>query len=87
VTDKVKSMSLFGGFLTIFTGVYLLNFNGSHLDVPESPSEYELSDVVGSSRAVMSLVGSPRSSRDTLPAVETRRSHSHDTGSAGSVLE
>ena len=54
VTDEVTSMSLLGGFLTIFTGVYLLNFNGSDLDGPldASRSEYELTSVgVPSSRS------------------------------------
>lgn len=40
-------MSLLGGFLTIFTGVYLPNFNGSDPDGPldSSGAEYELASI------------------------------------------
>ncbi|KAJ3547985.1 hypothetical protein NM208_g1225 [Fusarium decemcellulare] len=42
VTDNVKATSLVAGFLTIFTGVYLLNFNGSDFEPLNSSSEYEM---------------------------------------------
>lgn len=57
-------MSLLCGFLTVFTGVYLLNFNGSNLESPSTPSEYELASGLGSpSRERISLQGSVRSVR------------------------
>lgn len=56
VTDEIKSMSLLCGFLTVFTGVYLLNFNGSNTESPNPPIEYELA----------SRVGSPLSGRTSL---------------------
>lgn len=62
MTDEVKSMSLLCGFLTVFTGVYLLNFNGSNLESTSSPSEYELAGGLGSpSGERLSLQGSIRS--------------------------
>ncbi|KAF5000122.1 hypothetical protein FDECE_11284 [Fusarium decemcellulare] len=64
VTDNVKATSLVAGFLTIFTGVYLLNFNGSDFEPLSSASEYELASMRGSSHARMSLQNSLRSSRD-----------------------
>ena len=54
VTDDVKTASLLGGFLTIFTGVYLLNFNGSDVEPVGSSLGYELTSV-SSSRTRMSL--------------------------------
>lgn len=65
VTDDVKSVSLVAGFLTIFTGVYLLNFNGSDLESSELPLQYELVDIAGSLRTRLSFQGSPRSSIET----------------------
>ncbi|GAB1319811.1 Ichthyin [Madurella fahalii] len=65
VTDNVKSVSLLGGFLTMFTGVYLLNFNGSNIEPLDLPLEYELMGGIRSSRARVRLQDSPRSSRDT----------------------
>lgn len=48
MTDEIKSMSLLCGFLTVFTGVYLLDFNGSNIESPNPPVEYELASRVGS---------------------------------------
>lgn len=75
VTDEVKSMSLLGGFLTIFTGVYLLNFNGSDVESPDLPVEYELTGGIGSSRTSISLQDSLRLSRDIQSPGTTRRPH------------
>ncbi len=75
MTDEVKSMSLLAGFLTIFTGVYLLNFNGSDIDERplDAALEYELASGLGSARSSPSInrvstqtAGSPRPSRDTV---------------------
>jgi hypothetical protein len=85
VTDNVKSMSLLGGFLTIFTGVYLLNFNGSDLEPLDLSQEYELAGGIGSSQTRMSL-DSPRSSRDTQSTGPTRRPHSHAVAIPAYVL-
>lgn len=49
VTDEVKSASLLSGFLTIFTGVYLLNFNGSDVEVRHD--DYELTSIHGPASA------------------------------------
>jgi hypothetical protein len=100
VTDNVKSMSLLGGFLTIFTGVYMLNFNDGDLESAanligdSSSAGYELAG--GGVGPRMSLQDySPRSSRDTITATTTtttttttragiRRSHSHAGAAVGS---
>lgn len=57
ITDDVKSMSLLAAFLTIFTGVYLLNFNGSDLEGQQLDTnfEYELASI--STTRVQSLDG------------------------------
>jgi magnesium transporter len=89
ITDNVKSMSLLCGFLTIFTGVYLLNFNGSDPDDVDM-SQYELASVLGSAtRSRLSLaVESPRSSRDTTRSAGARRpSHGQGVGSPGYMLQ
>ena len=44
ITDEIRSASLLCGFITIFTGVYLLNFNGSDIEQSELAVEYELVD-------------------------------------------
>lgn len=58
MTDEVKSSSLLCGFETIFTGIYLLNFNGSNLESPDPLGEYEFMSGMASS--------SPSSGRITL---------------------
>ncbi|KAK3316034.1 magnesium transporter [Apodospora peruviana] len=72
ITDSVKSASLLLGFLTIFTGVYLLNFNGSDVDHPDHgsalSSRYELASLAGSfdsSRTRISLQDLPPPPRST----------------------
>jgi len=60
VTDEVKSASLLSGFLTIFTGVYLLNFNGS--DVEPQNNDYELTSIHEPTSARSSLQHTPAAS-------------------------
>ncbi|KAM0413575.1 hypothetical protein ACHAPT_013647 [Fusarium lateritium] len=55
VDDSVKTMSLLSGFLTIFTGVYVLNFNGRDLAQADDSSEYEIRDA--SSRRYSAVPG------------------------------
>ncbi|KAK5656616.1 hypothetical protein OQA88_4596 [Cercophora sp. LCS_1] len=70
ITDGVKSVSLFAGFLTIFTGVYLLNFNGSDLDegLSDANSEHELGSIrsLGTSASMSEQSFELRRSADTL---------------------
>ncbi|KAK1758930.1 DUF803-domain-containing protein [Echria macrotheca] len=81
MTDEVKSMSLLCGFLTIFTGVYLLNFNGSDLGSGGASSEYELAGGPASLRSTsLQNTQSTRSSSDVMSARSGSGSLDHGAG-------
>lgn len=56
VTDDIKTVSLLGGFLTVFSGVYLLNFDDGDPEISESYSDYELASDILTPRASVSSV-------------------------------
>ena len=71
ITDEVKSTSLLAAFLTIFTGVDLLNLNGSNLEGQQLNTNFKY-ELASSSTRFQSLEGL-RESTETMLSQSTIR--------------